>query len=139
MIMDDALIIKKGTDIELDIESLAFGGMGIAHIGDMVTFVKNAIPGQKVKARITKKRSSYLKARSLEVLNESPHFIDVKCEHFTDCGGCTFQNLDYTQQTKAKEMQVKDVFRRIGGFSHIDCASIVTCENIFHYRNKMDF
>ena len=59
MIVDDALTIKKGIDIELDIEALAFGGMGIAHIGDMVAFVKNAIPGQKVNARITKKRSSY--------------------------------------------------------------------------------
>lgn len=139
MIVDDALIIKKGTDLELDIEALAFGGMGIAHIGDMVTFVKNAIPGQKVNARITKKRSSYLEARSLEVINESPHFIEVKCEHFADCGGCTFQNLDYSQQIMAKEIQMKDVFRRIGGFSHIDCASIVACENIFHYRNKMEF
>ncbi len=132
-------MIKKGIDIELNIESLAFGGMGVAHFNNMVAFVKNAIPGQKVNARITKKRSSYLEARSLEVLNESPHFIDVKCEHFEDCGGCTFQNLDYLQQTMAKEVQVQDVFRRIGGFPDTECASIVTCDETFHYRNKMEF
>ncbi len=85
--MSDRVSINKGTDIQLDIESLAFGGMGVAHFNEMVTFVKNAIPGQKVIARITKKRSSYLEARSLKVLSESPHFIDAKCEHFSDCGG----------------------------------------------------
>ena len=137
--MNEPNTIKKGMDVELEIESLAFGGMGVSRINEKVTFVKNAIPGQTVTARITKKRTSYLEARSLEVLTESPHFAPVKCEHFADCGGCTFQNLDYEQQVSAKELQVKDVFRRIGGFKDVDCDSIVKCEEIFHYRNKMEF
>ena len=137
--MNEPITIKKGMDVELKIESLAFGGMGVSRIDEKVTFVKNAIPGQTVTARITKKRSSYLEARSLEVLTESPHFVPVKCEHFADCGGCTFQNLDYEQQVAAKELQVKDVFRRIGGFKDVACDSIVKCDDIFHYRNKMEF
>ena len=60
--MSETVSIKKGADVELTIESLAFGGMGVAHFNEMVTFVKNAIPGQKVTARITKKRSSFLEA-----------------------------------------------------------------------------
>ena len=71
--MNEPITIKKGMDVELKIESLAFGGMGVSRINEKVTFVKNAIPGQTVTARITKKRSSYLEARSLEVLSESPH------------------------------------------------------------------
>ena len=137
--MNEPNTIKKGMDVELEIESLAFGGMGVSRIDEKVTFVKNAIPGQTVTARITKKRTSYLEARSLEVLTESPHFVPVKCEHFADCGGCTFQNLEYEQQVAAKELQVKDVFRRIGGFKDVACDSIVKCEEIFHYRNKMEF
>ena len=137
--MNEQNIIKKGMDVELEIESLAFGGMGVSRINEKVTFVKNAIPGQTVTARITKKRTSYLEARSLEVVSESPHFVPVKCEHFADCGGCTFQNLDYEEQVSAKELQVKDVFRRIGGFKDVGCDSIVKCEEIFHYRNKMEF
>ena len=137
--MSETVSIKKGADVDLNIESLAFGGMGVAHFNEIVTFVKNAIPGQKVTARITKKRSSYLEARSLEVINQSPHFIDVKCEHFADCGGCTFQNLEYAQQTMAKEKQVKDVFRRIGGFPDAECEPIVICDETFHYRNRMEF
>jgi 23S rRNA (uracil1939-C5)-methyltransferase len=74
-----------------------------------------------------------------EVLSESPHFIDVKCEHFSDCGGCTFQNLDYTQQILEKEKQVKEIFRRIGGFQNVRCDPIVSSDEIFHYRNKMEF
>ena len=54
--MNEPLTIKKGIDVQLEIESLAFGGMGVAHLNQMVTFVKNAIPGQTVTARITKKR-----------------------------------------------------------------------------------
>ncbi len=137
--MNEPITIKKGMDVELEIESLAFGGMGVSRINEKVTFVKNAIPGQTVNARITKKRSSYLEARSLEVLSESPHFVPIKCEHFSDCGGCTFQNLEYEQQVAAKELQVKDVFRRIGGFKDVACDSIVQCDDIFHYRNKMEF
>jgi 23S rRNA (uracil1939-C5)-methyltransferase len=137
--MNEPNTIKKGMDVELEIESLAFGGMGVARIDEKVTFVKNAIPGQTVTARITKKRTSYLEARSLEVLTESPHFVPVKCEHFADCGGCTFQNLEYEQQIIAKELQVQDVFRRIGGFKDVACDSIVKCDDIFHYRNKMEF
>ena len=137
--MSETISIKKGADVDLNIESLAFGGMGVAHFNEIVTFVKNAIPGQKVTARITKKKSSYLEARTLEVLSESPHFIDVKCEHFADCGGCTFQNLEYAQQTMAKEKQVKDVFRRIGGFPDAECEPIVICDETFHYRNRMEF
>ena len=137
--MTEPNTIKKGMDVELEIESLAFGGMGVSRINEKVTFVKNAIPGQTVTARITKKRTSYLEARSLEVLTESSHFVPIKCEHFADCGGCTFQNLDYEEQVSAKELQVKDVFRRIGGFKDVGCGSIVKCEEIFHYRNKMEF
>ena len=92
--MNEATSIKKGDNVQLNIESLAFGGMGVAHLNEMVAFVKNAIPGQKVIARIIKKRSSYLEAQSLEVLDQSPYQVDVPCEHFDDCGGCAFQNFD---------------------------------------------
>ena len=137
--MLDNKMIKKGNDVELYIESLAFGGMGIAYFNNMVIFVKNAIPGQKVNARIIKKRSSYLEARTLNVILESPYEMDIKCNHFYDCGGCTFQNLEYSKQTMYKEIQVKEIFNRIGGFKVINCEPIVVCDEIFHYRNKMEF
>ncbi|MBC8214195.1 MAG: 23S rRNA (uracil(1939)-C(5))-methyltransferase RlmD [Candidatus Marinimicrobia bacterium] len=137
--MNDVVLPKKGTDVELTIESLAFGGMGVSHIHNAVVFVKNAIPGQKVVARITKKRSSFLEARRLRVVSESPQAVEVKCKHFENCGGCTLQNLDYSVQLKYKEEQVKDIFRRIGGFQKISVEPILGCDEQFHYRNKMEF
>ena len=131
--------IKKGAEVEVEIESLAFGGMGISRLNDKITFVKNAIPGQKVRARITKKKASYLEARKLAVINESPNSVAVRCEHFNDCGGCTFQNLDYSYQLSAKESQIKELFSRIGKFKNINIDPIQKCDNEFNYRNKMEF
>ena len=132
-------IPKKGTDVELYIESLAFGGMGIARVNEKVIFVKNAIPGQKVLARITKKRTSYLEARKLDIINESKDFIKPICDHFNDCGGCSFQNLSYEKQLYYKERQVNDLYRKMGNFKDIHCDKIVPCNNQYSYRNKMEF
>ena len=137
--MSKIVSIKKGEDVELDIKSIAFGGMGVSSFNEIVTFVKNAIPGQKVVARITKKRSSYLEARSIKTIKESPYYIDAKCEHFSDCGGCTFQNLNYTKQLDEKDRQLNDIFKRLGGFNNYECEQIVGCDKIFYYRNKMEF
>ncbi|MFQ6609262.1 MAG: 23S rRNA (uracil(1939)-C(5))-methyltransferase RlmD [Fidelibacterota bacterium] len=130
---------KKGEIVSLKIEALAFGGMGISHIGEMVVFVKNAIPGQVVNARILKKRSSYLEAKRISVDAESPHFVAPACDHFEYCGGCTFQNLAYPQQLSAKAAQVNDIYQRIGGFPEVRIDPIVGCDEIFNYRNKMEF
>jgi 23S rRNA (uracil1939-C5)-methyltransferase len=132
-------IIKKGAELELKIESLAFGGTGVSHHEGAVIFVKNAIPGQTVMARVYKKRSSYFEARTLVVLQESVSHSKEKCEHFADCGGCTFQNLEYDVQLLEKEQQVKDIFRRIGGFPDVKIEPILGCNEVFNYRNKMEF
>ena len=80
--------VKKGDELELTIESLAYGGKGIARVDDFVIFVKNAIPGQKVRALIYRKRKGYGEARPLEVITESSHKVEAPCIHFPTCGGC---------------------------------------------------
>jgi len=74
--------IKKGIDIELEIVSLVYGGMGLARKDNFVIFVKGAIPGQKVLARIYKKKSGFAEARVLKVLIESKKAVDPKCNHY---------------------------------------------------------
>ena len=76
------MTVKKGQEVDLTIESLAYGGKGIARIDDFVIFVKNAIPGQKVRALIYRKKRGYGEARPLEVISESPHAVDPICNHF---------------------------------------------------------
>ena len=130
---------KKGTDIELLIESLAFGGMGLSNINGKIVFVKNAIPGQIVLARITKKRSAFFEARKLQIIKETKDCIQPICDHFNDCGGCSFQNLIYEKQLFYKEQQVNDLYKKMGKFQGVCSEKIVPCQNQFNYRNKMEF
>ena len=85
--------IKRGVDLELQIESLAYGGMGLARKDDFVIFVKGGIPGQKVNARIYIKKKGYAEARVQHIITESPNAVEAPCDHFGVCGGCKIQNL----------------------------------------------
>ena len=80
--MNDTVVLKRGTELELDIQSLAYGGMGVAKIDNFVIFVKNAIPGQKVFAYVYKKRKGYAEASVKEVLKESEYAEKVHCNHY---------------------------------------------------------
>ena len=127
----------RGSEIELVIESLAYGGMGLARKHNFVIFVKYAIPGQKVIARIYKKRKGYAEAHVLKVLSESPDATNASCGHYWICS--KLQNLSYKRQIDEKVSQVEDAFRRIGGLSNFTLEKVREAEAIYHYRNKMEF
>ena len=131
--------IKKGDELTLNIDSLAFGGRGIARYDECVLFVKNAIPGQKVKALVYRKKKGYAEARTLSVIHESPFSVQAPCLHFGVCGGCKVQNLTYEEQLNQKVQQVEEIFRRLGEYPDFKLSKIIGAENIFHYRNKMEF
>ena len=143
--------MKKGDLLELDIIAYAFEGKGVAkilkeiHTQDettekkFVVFVDGSYPGDKVIAMITKIRSSYAEARIKKLLTKSPLRIKAQCKYFGVCGGCKAQDLNYEQQTKFKEEQVKDIFERIGGFQDFEILPIIPSEKIFYYRNKMEY
>lgn len=131
--------IKKGTEVDLTIESLAFGGKGVAKLDDFVIFVKNAIPGQTVRAFIYKKRSGYAEARPVEIIKESPNYTVPPCKHFKYCGGCTFQQLDYAKQVEQKKQQVVDAFQRLAGLHSVKIDQVIPSDTIYNYRNKMEF
>jgi len=135
--MEDS--IKKGQEIELDIETLAFGGRGIAKANGFVVFVENAIPGQRVKARVYRKRKGFAEARALEILQSSPEEVEAKCPHFGECGGCRSQNLDYTAQLKYKHQQVVESLERLGGFTKPPVSKTLASPEQFYYRNKMEY
>ena len=135
--MNETIIIKKGLEIELDIESLAYGGMGLSRKENFVIFVKYAIPGQKVLARIYKKRKGYAEAQVLKILDESIHAVDVRCNHYWICS--KIQSLSYDEQIKEKSAQVEDVFIRLAGFTDFKLDKVVKADAIYNYRNKMEF
>tara|TARA_Y100000994_G_C15701349_1_gene445200 strand:- start:1322 stop:2725 length:1404 start_codon:yes stop_codon:yes gene_type:complete len=131
--------LKRGSEIIISIESLAFGGKGLARYNNIVIFVKNGIPGQKLKVVIIKKSKQYLEAKILEIISESKYYIEPVCQHFKYCGGCSFQNLDYEMQIQQKTKQIKDIFERIGSQKDYITYPLQKCNNIYEYRNKMEF
>ncbi|MBC8375322.1 MAG: 23S rRNA (uracil(1939)-C(5))-methyltransferase RlmD [FCB group bacterium] len=139
--MNDAeqRVVKKGDSIELEIESLAFGGKGVAKVDGLAIFVERTIPGQKVLARIVKKKKSFAEAYPLEILKKAPNEIEAKCPAFGTCGGCRLQNLKYDDQLLEKTRQVRDLVQRVGGFADFEVPTALPSPTAFHYRNKMEF
>ena len=131
--------IKKNSLVELTIESVAFGAKGIARINDFVVFVRDALPGQIVRALIVKKKAAFAEAIIREVIEPSPWQIDAPCPYFDDCGGCKFQNLEYQKQLDMKTDQVKDVFTHLAKMPDIPILPALGAPEVFAYRNKMDF
>ncbi len=131
--------IRKGDIITVKVESLSFGGAGFAKHNGAAIFIDKALPGQKIKAFVYKKYKSYCKAKINEIITQTPYSLDARCPHFNDCGGCSFQNFDYSQQVKEKYNQVKDTLQHIGNFEDLKVNPVAKAKEQFNYRNKMEF
>ena len=135
--VNDSIFIKKGVELEIEVQSLAYGGMGLAKVDDFVVFVKNGIPGQRVLVLIYKKKKGFAEARIIKVLKQSPLAAEARCDHYWICS--KLQTLSYEEQLKEKEKQVVDAFQRIGGFTDFTINGVRSAENKYNYRNKMEF
>lgn len=131
--------LKKGSEVELLIESAAFKGKGVAKHNNLAVFVPDTAPGDKVLARIVKRKKSYREAKLLEILEPSPDRIDPRCRHASQCGGCTWQHLPYQIQLQIKQQQVADHMERIAHLDPSIVRTIIGCEDEFYYRNKMEY
>ncbi len=130
---------EKSQELELEIKTLAFGGRGVARVDGFVFFVEGAVPGDRVRAVVTKAKPSYAEARTLEVLRPSSARIAPACRHFGICGGCSWQTLDYTVQLEHKQSQVDDCLSRIGGLSGYETDAPLGATSLWRYRNKVEF
>ena len=131
--------VARDDELELEIESLAYGGNGVARMNGFVVFVRRGLPGDKVRARVTKVQRRHAEALAVEVLEPSPQRVEAPCDHYPACGGCRFQDLDYQAQIAAKEAQVRDALVRIGGLPEPPLEPIVPAASVFHYRNKLEY
>lgn len=131
--------IKKGDEVTLQIETLAFEGKAIARMDGLVVFVNDAVPGDTIRAAITKVKSQYLEARNLGLLEPSDLRVDPRCRYVDSCGGCKMQHIDYEAQLSFKHRHVIDSFERIGKLKDVKIPPPVGAEDIFFYRNKMEF
>jgi 23S rRNA (uracil1939-C5)-methyltransferase len=133
---------ERGAELELRVESLAFGGNGIARLeapsdgrGGYVVFVSGAIPGDRVRAVVTKRKRGYAEARTLEVLEPSPERIAPIADH----PGAPWQVLPYERQLAVKHEQVGDALTRIGKLDGFVLDDIVPAVAQWRYRNKLEY
>ena len=99
--------IKKGQSIEVDISNIAYGGKGLVRINGLAVFVDQAVPGDQVLIRITRKKKNHAHARVLELLKASPDRIQPPCVYSGFCGGCKWQFLAYAVQFKYNQQRVR--------------------------------
>ena len=134
---------QKNDMIAVEIEDIGNDGEGIGKADGFTLFVKDAVVGDTVEARIVKVRKNYAYARLEKVIEPSPFRVEAKCAFHRQCGGCQLQALSYEKQLDFKEKKIRDSLIRIGGFEpeYVDAhmESIVGMEEPFRYRNKAQY
>ena len=114
-------------------------GKSIARVNEQVMFIPWVVPGDVVDVKIKKKRRSYLKGDATKIHTFSDKRVEPKCEHFTQCGGCKWQNMDYKYQLFYKQKQIVDNLTRLGKFEMPEVQPILPSEHIYYYSNKLEF
>src|SRR4051812_2854568 len=126
---------KRGDNLDLQIDSLAHGGAGVARLDGYVVFVQGAVPGDRVRAVVGKSKRGYAEARAVELLEASADRIDARADH----PGTPWQVLPYERQLAEKEQQVRDALTRIGHFEDPPVKPIVPAVEQWRYRNKLEY
>src|SRR4051812_39237772 len=126
---------QKGDELDLRVDALAFGGNGVARHEGYVVFVSGAIPGDRVRAVLTKRKRAYGEARVLEVLEPGAERIPPVADH----PGAPWQILPYERQVEVKQRQVDEALRRIGRLDGFDLEPIVPAVEQWRYRNKLEY
>src|ERR1700742_1293886 len=109
--------VSTDQELELSIDSLAYGGNGVARLDGFVVFVRRGLPGDRVRARVTKVKRSHAEALATEIVRAGPLRVDAPCAHYPACGGCRFQDLAYEAQLEQKQSQVRDALQRLAGIA----------------------
>jgi 23S rRNA (uracil1939-C5)-methyltransferase len=131
--------LRRDQELELHVDSLAYGGNGVARLNGFVVFVRRGLPGDTVRVRVTKVKRSHAEAMALEVVEAGAPRVEAPCVHYPACGGCRFQDLAYDAQLEAKSTQVADALARIGKLSGFELEPAVPAQSLFHYRNKLEY
>jgi 23S rRNA (uracil1939-C5)-methyltransferase len=126
---------SRGDELDLRIDSLAYGGAGVARLDGYVVFVRDAVPGDRVRALVTKRKRAYAEARAVELIEPSPERIPPVADH----PGAPWQVLPYEHQLEIKAQQVADALKRIGHLEGFELEPIVPAVEQWRYRNKLEY
>ncbi len=128
--------MQKNDLVTVTIEDLTHDGEGIGKADGYPVFIKGAVIGDVVQAKIIKAKKTYGYARIKQMLAPSPHRVEPVCPIAGPCGGCQLQNMSYQQQLAFKQKKIEDSFKRIGHFTQIPIEPIKGMEHPYRYRNK---
>src|SRR3954447_7168003 len=126
---------QRGDELDLRVDALAFGGRGVARLDGYVVFVAGALPGDRVKATVTKRKRAYAEAQATEILEASPDRIAPRADH----PGAPWQVLPYERQLEVKHAQVEEALQRLGHLENVTVEPIVGAAQEWRYRNKAEF
>lgn len=130
---------RKKKEIEINIDKVEFPKKGIAkYDGKKVVIKDDVVEGQKIKAKVKKENKNQIKAKLIEVLEKNDKEIDPRCVHFWECGGCSYQNLKYTDQLEMKKNQVLSLLDK-ADIKDFEFLGIEESPKEWEYRNKMEF
>src|SRR3954451_8191195 len=123
---------KPGAELELGVDDFAFGGAGVSRVEGYVVFVRGAVPGDRVLARVTRSKRDYAEAVLVDVLEGSPERTTNVAPH----PGAPWGVLPYERQLEEKQRQVREALERYGGFEAPAVEPIVAAEGTRGHRNK---
>jgi 23S rRNA (uracil1939-C5)-methyltransferase len=125
---------------DIRINSLAYGGDALGRLPDgRVVFVPYAIPGEMVRLSITEDKPRHTRGELVEVLEAAPERVVPRCQHYTTCGGCHYQQMNYSSQLKAKADILREQLERIGGLRDLPTVEIMAATEPWYYRNAIQF
>jgi 23S rRNA (uracil1939-C5)-methyltransferase len=131
---------RRGDLVDVEVDSLAFGGRGVARAEGFVVFVAGGLPGDRVRAEVTKAKRRFAEARAVELLRAGNDRVSDTCVHDGEpCPGAPWQGLPYESQLENKGAQVDDALRRIGGLGEFELEAIVPAVEEWRYRNKLEY
>ena len=133
------MTLKKRKTYELEIIDLAFGGKGLAKPDGFPVFIDRCVPGDLVFVKITKKKKSWAEGKLIKILTPSPLRNLGKCQYNNFCGGCKWQQIEYDLQLTYKKRHVIESIEHIGGLKDVRVLDVIPSDNIYEYRNKMEF
>lgn len=131
--------MKKNDVIMIRPEKMINSGQCLGRIDSLVVIVNGCLPGELVKARITRIKKDLIEADSIEIVETIPDRKEPICKYFGLCGGCSLQNLEYSKQLNIKRIFIEDAFNRIAKLYGIEIPDVLPAEKIYFYRNKMEY
>ncbi len=133
--------LERGDQVEVNVESLANGGDGVAKVDSIPVFIERAAQGDRLAIYLFDVRKDFARGAIEEIVKPAAERVQAPCYHYERCGGCQWQHIDYAQQLKHKRQLIIDALSHIGGVADAEnlVLPIMGCDDPFHYRNKVQF